>query len=119
MTGVESLPEVPILTDYPGFDGGLMDGLVARRPAGIVLAGFAGGRLSAGGRAAVERAAADAIPVVVASHVPGGRIVGDPVANLQAVVARDLSPNKARVLLMLALTRTRAVRELQRLFDKY
>jgi L-asparaginase len=57
--------------------------------------------------------------VVVASHVPGGRIVGDPVEGLPAVVARDFSPNKSRVLLMLALTRTRDVKEIQRLFDTY
>jgi L-asparaginase len=56
---------------------------------------------------------------VIASHVPGGRIVGDPAAGLSAVLARDLSPNKARVLLMLALTRTRDVKALQRLFETY
>jgi L-asparaginase len=119
VSGIGALPDVPILTDYPGFDRALIDGVVARKPAGMVMAGFAGGRLSAGGRAAVERASSAGIPVVVASHVPGGRIVGNPVANTDAILARDLSPNKARVLLMLALTRTRDREELQRLFDKY
>jgi L-asparaginase len=67
----------------------------------------------------VKRAVSAGLPVVVASHVPGGRIVGNPVENLAAVVARDLSPNKARVLLMLALTQSRERREIQRLFDTY
>ncbi len=119
IAGVEILPDVAMLTDYPGFDGALMDGVLALKPAGVVIAGFAGGRLSAGARAAVERASASGIPVVVASHVPGGRIVGDPVGNTGAILARDLSPNKARVLLMLALTRTREREALQSAFDRY
>lgn len=116
---LDSLPNVTLLTDYAGFDGALMEGLVSLRPSGVVIASFAGGRLSAGGRQAVERAAAAGLPVVIASHVPGGRIVGNPVSNLPAVVARDLSPNKARILLMLALTRTRDLKEIQRVFDTY
>jgi len=119
ITDVSALPEVALLTDYAGFDGSLIEGVMSLRPSGVVVAGFAGGRLSAGGRKAVERAAASGIPVVVASHVPGSRIVGNPVANLRAVVARDLSPNKARVLLMLALTRTRDLDMIQRMFDTY
>lgn len=119
VAGVEGLPEVAMLTDYPGFDGALMDGVLALKPAGVVVAGFAGGRLSAGARTAVGRAVSAGVPVVVASHVPGGRIVGNPVANLSAVLARDLSPNKARVLLMLALTRTRERQALQSAFDRY
>jgi L-asparaginase len=119
VSAVTTLPEVALLTDYPGFDAALMDGVLATSPAGVVVAGFAGGRLSAGAREAVKRAASAGLPVVVASHVPGGRIVGNPVENLAAVVARDLSPNKARVLLMLALTRSRDLTEIQRLFDTY
>jgi len=119
VSGIEALPNVAMLTDYPGFDGALMDGVLAVKSSGVVVAGFAGGRLSAGARSAVARAAAAGVPVVVASHVPGGRIVGNPVAGMDAVLARDLSPNKARVLLMLALTRARELKDLQRIFDTY
>ena len=119
LSTVKTLPEVALLTDYPGFDAALMDGVIATKPAGVVVAAFAGGRMSAGAREAVKRAAAAGLPVVVASHVPGGRIVGDPVEHLDAVVARDLSPNKSRVLLMLALTQSRDVKAIQRLFDTY
>jgi L-asparaginase len=119
VSGLTTLPAVAMLTDYPGFEAALMDGVLATKPAGVVVAGFAGGRLSAGAREAVQRAASAGVPVVVASHVPGGRIVGNPVGNLAAVVARDLSPNKARVLLMLALTQSRDLKEIQRLFDTY
>ena len=109
-----------MLYDYPGFNPALMDGVLASKPAGVVFAAFAGGRLSPGGLcAAVQRAVDASVAAVVASHVPGGRIVGDPTEGLGAVLARDLSPNKARVLLMLALTRTKDRQVLQRAFDTY
>jgi L-asparaginase len=92
---------------------------VQRKPDGIVLTSFAGGRLSAGVRAALRIAAEAGIPVVVASRVPGGRIVGTPLGNLPGVVARDLPAHKARVLLMLALTRVTDRASIQRIFDRY
>ena len=119
VSGVKTLPEVALLTDYPGFDPALMDGVIAAKPSGVVVAAFAGGRMSAGAREAVKRASAAGLAVVVASNVPGGRIVGNPAEGLAAVVARDHSPGKSRVLLMLALTQSRELRDLQRVFDTY
>jgi L-asparaginase len=119
LANLTTLPEVAVLYDYPGFDAAMMVAALTTKPAGIVFAGFAGGRLSAGGRAAVEKAVAAGTPTVIASHVPGGRIVGDPGSGLGTAVARDLSPNKARVLLILALTRTREPAALQKIFDTY
>lgn len=119
ITRVEALPAVEILTDYAGFDSTGMRATVQRRPQGIVLTSFAGGRLSAGAQAAVRMAGDAGIPVVVASRVPGGRIVGAPHSELPRILARDLPPHKARVLLMLALTRTTDRAALQQIFDRY
>ena len=96
-----------------------MRDVVARKPAGIVLTSFAGGRLSAGGRASLRTASEAGIPVVVASRVPGGRIVGDPMREVPGVLARDLPAHKARALFMLALTRSRTLEGIQRIFDLY
>jgi len=119
LSGLEALPSVEILTDYAGFDSTVMQAAIGRQPRGLVLTSFAGGRLSAGARAAVRMAGAAGIPVVVASRVPGGRIVGTPLGDLPGVLARDLPAHKARVLLMLALTRTSERGALQRIFDRY
>jgi L-asparaginase type II len=119
ISSVDALPTVEILTDYAGFDSTVMRAAVQRKPDGIVLASFAGGRLSAGARAAVRMAAGAGIPVVVASRVPGGRIVGAALGNLPGVLARDLPAHKARVLLMLALTRSTDRAGIQRIFDRY
>lgn len=119
VTRLEALPAVEILTDYAGFDSTIMQAALQRRPRGLVLTSFAGGRLSAGAQAALRMAGDAGIPVVVASRVPGGRIVGAPHAALPRILARDLSPQKARVLLMLALTRTTDRAALQQIFDRY
>jgi L-asparaginase len=119
VTTLDSLPRVELVYDYAGFDGlGLVD-IVRRAPDGIVLATFAGGRMSAGARRGVAAALEAGIPLVIASRVPGGRIVGDPAGDAPLVVARDLPPHKARILLMLALTRSCEVAEIQRIFDTY
>ena len=119
ISGLDSLPAVEIAFDYTGSDGTTIDHLVSRRPDGLVVATFAGGRMSTATQKAVQEAVAAGIPLVVASRVPGGRIVGNPLGDLEAVVSRDLSPYKARILLMLALTRSGSVLEIQRMFDTY
>ncbi len=119
LSGLDSLPRVGIVADYAGFDGSATDDLVARSPDGLVVATFAGGRMSSGARSGVLNAVEAGIPVVIASRVPGGRIVGNPVEPLGAMVARDFPAHKARILLMLALTQSRDPAELQRIFDTY
>ena len=117
--GLDALPRVEIAVDYAGFDGGTLRYLAEQRPDGIVLATFAGGRMSAGAQAGLRAAVQAGVPSVLASRVPGGRIMGNPAERLGAAVARDLPAHKARILLMLALTTTRELAEIQRIMDTY
>ena len=58
--------------------------------------------------------------VVQSSRVGEGRIVrGNNWYEPGMVVADNLSPQKAALLLTLALTKTAAVEEIQRIFDEY
>ena len=114
-----ALPAVPIVHDYAGFDGELIRRALEGGPAGLVVATFAGGRMSAGARAGIAETLEAGIPVVIASRVPGGRIVGDMSAAGTLIVARDLPPHKARILLMLALDAGVGHTDLQRVFDTY
>ncbi|MDH3733988.1 MAG: asparaginase, partial [Gemmatimonadota bacterium] len=116
---VDDLPSVDIVSDYTGLEARVLGDAVGRDPDGIVVATFAGGRMSAGAREGVLEAIEDDVPVALASRVPGGRIVGDVTGGSGALVVRDLSPYKARILLMLALTITTDPTELQRILDKY
>lgn len=75
---------------------------------------------------AIQGARAKGIPVVVGTRVPTGRVfplsaTKGSALSLKAigcVLADNLSPQKARILLMLALTRTRDSEALQRYFDQ-
>ena len=116
---LESLPVVRTAADYTGSDAATLGFLAAQRPDGVVLATFAGGRLSPGARSGIEAVVDAGVPIALASRVPGGRIVGDVTGDSGALVVRDLPPHKARILLMLALTVTRDSRELQRILDTY
>lgn len=116
---VSFLPQVELLADYAGFASSAGSDAIKRKPAGLVIEAFAGGRTSDGMHRMIEQATRAGITVVIASRVPRGRIVGDPLDGLHAVLARDLPSYKARVLLMLALTRSKERGEVQRIFDSY
>lgn len=118
LSAVDTLPSVPIVIDYAGFDGSTLIDWLDRGVPGVVIQTFAGGRMSAGAEAAVSEAVERGIPVVVSSRVPGGRIPGSPLVD-GSILARDLSAHKARVLLMVALGAGIEVEDLHRVFEQY
>ena len=117
VSNLKTLPRVVPVEDYTGSDGALLDSVVKTKPDGIVVATFAGGRMSPHTRRALSNVLKGPLPVVIASRVPGGRIVSG--SSNGAIVARDLSPRRARILLMLALTVTRQRSAIQEIFDRY
>ena len=115
---VETLPEVPIVIDYAGFDGSTIIQWAKRNPAGIVVQTFAGGRMSSGALNGIQKAIEEGIPIVIASRVPGGRIPGSP-SIAGTILARDLPAHKARVLLMVALAGKSPKENLTSIFNQY
>ena len=107
------LGTVVIISEYAGSDGRAIELLLEGGDLdGIVVAGLGLGHVSTPTLAALGKARAQGIPVVVASRVLTGRIVPLYANNIDlldmgAVQADNLSPQKARVLLMVAMTRTR------------
>lgn len=118
VAALTELPTVPVVIDYAGADGSAISSWASRKVDGLVIMAFADGRMSAGARRGVADVVGRGIPVAIASRVPNGRIIGDPI-DLPVVVARDLPAHKARVLLMLALTETTDVVQIQHMFDEY
>ena len=116
---LQKLPRVLILSDFSGIDAELVADFVAQEMDGLVVRTFAGGRMSPGMREGLRRSVGRNVPMVVTSRVSGGRIVGQPQYDFPAIVARDLPDNKARLLLMLGLTRTKDREALQKIFDAY
>jgi len=116
---LRELPRVLILSDFSGIEADVVTAFLAQPMDGLVVRTFAGGRMSPGMREGLRKSVGRRVPIVVTSRVPGGRIVGRQEYGFPATVARDLQDNKARLLLMLALTRTQDPLELQRIFDTY
>lgn len=98
------LPRVDIAMSYAGSDGAAIRGLLAAAPAGLVIAGFAPGLTTPEEDEAIRQARAAGVAIVQATRALSGRVVEIPGYRPEGVVVSDnLSPQKARVLLMLAL----------------
>ena len=119
--GRKDLPRVDIVHAYAGADGVLVDALTERRrewrTEGMVLVGFGGGSFPSAFLDAGKRAVKAGIPVVLATRSWNGRVVATPKKDADGFIAcDDLMPQKARILLMLALTVTRERGAIQRMF---
>ena len=122
--GLTTLPKVTILYSYIDADASLIHAAIKSGAKGIVFAGTGNGTLTAPEAAVVKEInamPAAARPVLVrSSRVGNGRVT--PTAEyepLNLVAADTLSPQKARILLMLALTKTSDVKEIRRIFSEY
>jgi L-asparaginase len=118
MREIRELPRVDVIAAYIGGDDVAAQACVAAGAKGLVISGYAyNGRPSADQLAGIERIAEAGIPVVLSNRGGQGRI---PVNWDDPFIQGDsLVPQKARILLMLGLTKTRDPRELQRMFNEY
>jgi len=122
ITADTKFPRVDIVYMYADAPSDMIDMLVAKKVDGIVIAGVGNGNFNKVYTEAVKRAVAAGIVVCRASRTPSGRVVLHDEINddeLGTIVSDDLTPQKARILLMLGLTRTKDKKQLQDLFFKY
>jgi L-asparaginase len=117
---LDSLPRVDIVYSYAGADGAAVAAAVAAGARGIVSAGFAPGMVTPA-EAEAMRAASAAGVVVVQSTRAGSGVALDGVKSRErgAISADNLNPQKARLLLALALTVTQDRDEIKRIFATY
>ena len=113
-----TLPRVEIVYSYAGADGRLIRAL-AKDPdlGGIVVAGVGLGNVPAGVADAIIDARKQGVPVVIATRVLSGRVFSLGLKKIGCVLADNLNPPKARVLLMLGLTVSKDPAVLQKYFD--
>lgn len=118
--GGSSLPRVDIVVSYVGADATMIDAAVAAGAEGIVSAGTGAGRPTPAELEALRRARNLGVIVCQSTRVGSGRVVRTKTTDEARFVAADnLGPFKARVLLSLALTKTKDTKEIQVLFDQY
>lgn len=119
---VDNLPYVEIVYSYANFGGDTIDDDVKRGAKGIILAGVGDGNTTDAALAALQRAAKAGVVVVRSSRVGSGivdRNVEVDDDKLGFITAMELNPQKARILLMLGLTKTKDLGALQKLFTEY
>jgi len=120
--GTTSYPRVDVVYAHEGVDGTMVRAAMAAGAKGIVLAGVGDGNATKDMIDSLAEARRQGLVVVRSSHVGFGLVrrnleVDDD--SLGFVAAMDLNPQKARVLLRMALTMTSDVKVIQRVFEEY
>jgi L-asparaginase len=123
LAGLAALPRVDVLWTYQGAPGDLIRAAVDAGASGIVVASAAGGT-SGTQLDGVRYALGRRVVVVTATRTGAGRVspAGEPgriIAVPGTLAADDLSPIKARIVLMLALARNADPRDIQRMLREY
>jgi L-asparaginase len=117
---IEALPRVDIVYAYTGSDGTAVRAFIDAGAQGIVSAGFAPGFCGPGDLEPLEEAVRRGLVVVQSTRAGSGRTFrSSRLAKSGFLIADNLSPQKARLLLALALTRTREPAEIARMFAEY
>jgi L-asparaginase len=118
---LKELPGVEILYSYVQPNTVLIQALLSSGVKGIVMAGTGAGLITDIEKAALTNKLNAEGPVIVRSNRTGsGRVPSrDDYDRLGMITADTLNPQEARILLMLALTKTRDLKEIRRIFEEY
>ena len=119
---IDALPPVEIALGYEGVAPTAIDALAASGIKALVHAGTGNGSVADRIVPHLQKVRADGILVIRSSRVPDGFVIRNaeqPDDKYDWVVAHDLRPQKARILAMVALTKTSDTKELQRIFWEY
>jgi len=120
LTTIDPLPRVDIAYSYAGSDGAAIRAFVSAGARGIVAAGFAPGFVTGGERAALIEAVAQGVVVVQSTRAGSGNVYrGHRLREAGFLIADNLNPQKARLLLALALGVTDDPAEITRIFAEY
>jgi L-asparaginase len=134
VTSVTMLPRVDVVLVYQGAPGDLIRAAADLGAQGIVVASAGAGAMSGTQPEGIDYALKKGVMVVTTTRTGSGRIASpsggprgrgnssDPAlveARRRRIRGEDLAPVKARILLMLALSKTRDPDEIQRMFSEY
>ena len=121
VTAVTKLPRVDIIYTHIGADRLLVDAACAAGAEGLVYAGSGMGSIPEAVEPALAEAVQRGVIVVRSSRTGSGEVLAGVERWQQEgfLYAGNLNPQKARLLLQLALLKTHERSEVQALFDKY
>ena len=116
LAGITTLPKVDIVYAYAGMDRTAIDAFSSNKTRGLVFTSLGNGGYPKVVQGALLDLSAGGIPVVVSSRTGTGISVPD---DAPLISADTLNPQKARILLMLALTRTGDNEMIRKMFGEY
>ena len=119
---ITALPPVEIAMGYEGVASTAIDALGKSGIKALIHGGPGNGSVADRIVPSLQKVRADGIAVIRGSRVPDGFVIRNaeqPDDKYDWVVAHDLRPQKARILAMVALTKTNDTKELQRIFWEY
>ena len=117
---LDALPRVDIAYSYAGNDGAATRAFIAAGAKGIVAAAFAPGMLAPVEMEAMKAAVAAGVVVVISSRAGSGRtFASSKIVSAGFINADNLTPQKARILLALALTKTSDPTAIKKMFAMY
>ncbi len=118
---IRELPRVDIVYAHANQDSVLVEACIKAGSKGIVYAGFGNGSIHKNAEVGLARAAQEGIIVVRTSRTGSGLVVSGNRAwtDMGFLNSGSLNPQKARILLQLALTKTRDRRKIERIFEAY
>ncbi|MGK2863898.1 MAG: type II asparaginase [Chitinophagaceae bacterium] len=121
---IDSLPHVEIVYAYADASNIAINALINNNDPGIIIAGTGNGSFNKAILESVKTAVKKDIRVVRSSRVVAGKVTSQYVgpfedAKLGTIVSGKLNPQKARILLMLALTITKDKNKIQEMFLAY
>lgn len=121
VSGLKELPRVDIIYTHANDDRGLIDASVKLGAKGIVYAGSGMGSIHKDAEPGLADAQKDGVVIVRSSRCGNGMVVAcsDDYTAEHFLNGDTLNPQKARILLQLALTKTNDLKEIQRMFDEY
>ena len=119
---MDSLPKVDIVYGYANPNDLAIKAFVNAKDEGIVYAGTGDGSLPLVAKQALVEARKKGIIIMRSSRTGNGVVARNGEANddeLDFLTSDNLNPQKARILLMLALTKTHNTQEIKRIFERY
>ena len=121
LRGIKNLPLVKIIYGHAGDDGIFVNAAVNAGAAGIIYAGTGNGSIHSNVEKFLSAAAQRGVVIVRSSRVGNGTVIPSKkiYADENFLYGDNLSPQKARILLQLALTKTHDLAEIQRMFKQY
>ena len=119
---LDKLPRVDILYAHANMSADLIEAAIANGAQGIVVAGVGDGNMTTPALDALAKAAKNGVVVVRSTRLPKGIVLRNNEVDddkLGLVASGELNPPKSRVLLQLALTRTKDPAKIQQMFYQY